>query len=189
MLGSSEPNGSLYEIRHCRRSLGSLAAATCASTGNGLLLLKACTKSFQRFGSIEVLNIFRREIFFLKFKIWLWLIWHNSIATKDNMYKRGWRGDTKCRFCDEEDDIHRLFFLCPAARYMWIMVSVSIDTLDRPSNFTQCFSWIAKYARNLKNIHVVGVAALCWNFWKLRNGHVLRKKLITYLVEIIYYAF
>jgi hypothetical protein len=23
----------------------------------------------------------------LKFKIWLWLIWHNAIATKDNMEK------------------------------------------------------------------------------------------------------
>jgi hypothetical protein len=41
----------------------------------------------------------------------LWLIWYNSIATKDNsMCKRGWRGDTKCRLCDEEEDIN-LFLL------------------------------------------------------------------------------
>jgi hypothetical protein len=27
----------------------------------------------------------------LKIKIWLWLIWHNAIATKDNMKKEnGW---------------------------------------------------------------------------------------------------
>lgn len=27
----------------------------------------------------------------LKIKIWLWLIWHNAIATKDNMLKKtGW---------------------------------------------------------------------------------------------------
>jgi hypothetical protein len=25
----------------------------------------------------------------LKIKIWLWLIWHNAIATKDNMLRRG----------------------------------------------------------------------------------------------------
>jgi hypothetical protein len=26
----------------------------------------------------------------LKIEIWLWLIWHNDIATKDNMKKRKW---------------------------------------------------------------------------------------------------
>jgi hypothetical protein len=26
----------------------------------------------------------------LKIKVWLWLIWHNAIASKDNMIKRGW---------------------------------------------------------------------------------------------------
>ncbi|PNT70202.1 hypothetical protein BRADI_2g07627v3, partial [Brachypodium distachyon] len=26
----------------------------------------------------------------LKIKIWLWLIWHNAIATKDNMIRRNW---------------------------------------------------------------------------------------------------
>jgi hypothetical protein len=60
-----------------------------------------------------------------KIKIWLWLIWHNFIATKNNMAKRGWTGDTKCRFCDQEEDIHHLFFLCPAAKYMWSVVSIT----------------------------------------------------------------
>jgi hypothetical protein len=29
----------------------------------------------------------------LKIKVWLWLIWHNAIASKDNMIKRGWGGE------------------------------------------------------------------------------------------------
>jgi hypothetical protein len=53
-----------------------------------------------------------------KIFFWLWLIWHNSIATKDNMTKRGWIGDTKCRFCKDKENIHHLFFLCPAVKYM-----------------------------------------------------------------------
>jgi hypothetical protein len=28
----------------------------------------------------------------LKIKIWFWLIWHNAIATKDNMKRRKWVG-------------------------------------------------------------------------------------------------
>jgi hypothetical protein len=52
------------------------------------------------------------------------MIWHNAIATKNNMTKRGWVGDIKCRFCDEEEDIHHLFFLCTTAKYMWSVVSI-----------------------------------------------------------------
>jgi hypothetical protein len=46
------------------------------------------------------------------------------VTTKNNMAKRCWIGDTKCRFCDEEEDIHHLFFLCSAAKYMWSVVSI-----------------------------------------------------------------
>lgn len=48
----------------------------------------------------------------LKIKIWSWLIWHNAIATKDNMLKRNWAGDPLCRFCPENEDINHLFFGC-----------------------------------------------------------------------------
>jgi hypothetical protein len=61
-----------------------------------------------------------------KIKIWLWLIWHNAIASKYNMFKRGSRGDTKCRFCDDDENIDHLFFLHPAAKYMWTVVSLTI---------------------------------------------------------------
>jgi hypothetical protein len=54
-----------------------------------------------------------------KFKIWLWFIWHNAIATKNNMKKRGWTGNTKCIFCEEERGYTSLiFFYAPAAKYM-----------------------------------------------------------------------
>jgi hypothetical protein len=93
-----------------------------------------------------------------KKKIWLRLIWHNATATEDNMFRRDSRGDLKCRFCDE--NIHHLFFLCPAAKYMWSVVSLAIAAFDKPGNFTQYFDWIPRDARNLVNIHVVGLAAL-----------------------------
>ena len=32
----------------------------------------------------------------LKIKIWFWLVWHNVIATKDNMIKRKFTGDPLC---------------------------------------------------------------------------------------------
>jgi hypothetical protein len=125
-----------------------------------------------------------------KIKIWLWLIWYNSVATKDNMTKRGWIGDTKCRFCEGEENIHHLFFLCPPAKYMWSMVSLSVGVEDIPENFAQYFAWIAKFATKkiLTNIHVVGLEALCWELWKLTNRACFEKKLIRSSAEIICYA-
>jgi hypothetical protein len=47
------------------------------------------------------------------------------------------------------------------------MVSLSVGAEDRPGNFTQYFAWIAKFAKYMTNIHVVGLAAfyvgLCGN--------------------------
>ena len=67
------------------------------------------------------------------------MIWHNAIATKDNMKKRGWLGDYKCRFCEEFETIHHLFFECVAAKYMWSIVSKALGAANRPANFTQYF--------------------------------------------------
>ena len=90
----------------------------------------------------------------LKIKIWLWLIWHNVIATKDNMKKRNWVGDTTCSFCPANETISHLFFECPTAVYMWSVVGASLGAHTRPVCFTHYFSGT--------NLHVVGIAAFCW---------------------------
>jgi hypothetical protein len=89
------------------------------------------------------------------------LILHNSIVTMYNVIKGGWIGDTKCRFCDKEKDIHFLFFLCRAARYMWSVVSINLGANDRLGNFTEYFHLKSHFASSLTNVNLVGVAALC----------------------------
>jgi hypothetical protein len=123
-----------------------------------------------------------------KIKILLWMIWHNAVTTKNNMMKRGWIGDRKCRYCVDDEDIHYLFFLCPMAKYMWSVVSITLGARDRPGNFTEYFHWILKHAGSFTNVHVVGVTALCWALWKLRNRACFEKKLIKSPAEIICYA-
>jgi hypothetical protein len=39
----------------------------------------------------------------LKIKVWIWLIWHNAIATKDTMTERGWTGNARFQFCDQNE--------------------------------------------------------------------------------------
>jgi hypothetical protein len=79
------------------------------------------------------------------FQIWLWLIWHNAIATKDNMKKTSWQGEFNCRFCDEPETIHHLIFTCSVAKYMWSIVSKILGAYNRPENFLQYFTWIARF--------------------------------------------
>jgi hypothetical protein len=73
----------------------------------------------------------------LKIKIWLWLIWHNAIATKDNLIRRNWTGSPLCQFCREHETISHLFFGCAAAKFVWSAVAAAIGSPTRPGNFSQ----------------------------------------------------
>jgi hypothetical protein len=77
----------------------------------------------------------------LKIKIWLWLIWHNAIATKDTMSARGWTGNTRYQFCEQNEAMHHLFFTCVAAKFVWNCVARSIGAPSRLGNFSQFFWW------------------------------------------------
>lgn len=47
----------------------------------------------------------------IKIKVLIWLALKNSILTKDNLIKRGWRkGTAKCQFCNKHESINHLFF-------------------------------------------------------------------------------
>lgn len=123
-----------------------------------------------------------------KLKICLWLIWHNTIATIDNMSKRKWQGDTKCRFCEEQESIHHLFFGSSAAKYLWGVVSLTIGARSRPGFFAQYFWWISQLLPISRNLQMVGVAAICWVIWKLRIHACFEKKLIRSPAEIVCYS-
>jgi len=73
----------------------------------------------------------------LKIKIWMWLIEHNAILTKDNLSRRNWVGDSKCAFCNGDETILHLFFGCDMAKYVWSLVAFVIGADNRPSSFDQ----------------------------------------------------
>jgi hypothetical protein len=50
------------------------------------------------------------------------------------------------------------------------------------------FYYIAIFPVISTNIHVVGMTALCWALWKLRNRAYFEKKLIKSPAEIMCYA-
>jgi hypothetical protein len=74
----------------------------------------------------------------LKIKVWLWLIWHNTIASKDNMSKRGWTRNKKCQFVEET--ILHMFFTCLAAKFIWSCVAKLIGAPNHPTSFPNYYS-------------------------------------------------
>lgn len=52
-------------------------------------------------------------------------------------------------------------------------------------------NWSRKYVpggRKSRNVHVIGLASICWAMWKLRNRACFEKKLIRSPAEMICYA-
>jgi hypothetical protein len=100
---------------------------------------------------------------------------------------RKWVGSFICQFCSLDESINHLFFTCPMAAYMWSTISTVLGFYSRPSCFTQYLWWIAKILPVGFNLHVVGIAALCWAIWKTRNKTCFEGKLISSPMSLICY--
>jgi hypothetical protein len=73
------------------------------------------------------------------------------------------------------------------AAYMWSTISTVLGVYTRPSCFTQNFWWIDKFLLVGFNLHIVGIVALCWAVWKIRNKACFEGKLISSPMSLICY--
>ena len=121
----------------------------------------------------------------LKIKIWLWLIEHDAILTKDNLAKRNWSRDMHCLFCNEMESIDHLFFECNTTKYIWNLVAFVFGAGHRPTSFEQFWQWVATLLPNRKQFHIIGLAAICWAIWTTRNKCCFEKKSIRSPTEIV----
>lgn len=106
----------------------------------------------------------------LKIRIFLWLIAHKSILTKDVLTHRGWKGDTKCQFCGMEESIDHLFLHCSLARFVWNVLKCAFDLPVLPNSVEELWlTWLPAFSGNSKKLVMVGVAGLLWVLWNTRN--------------------
>lgn len=106
----------------------------------------------------------------LKIKIFLWLITHDSILTKDVLQYRGWKGDTRCQFCGLEESIDHLFLHCALARFMWNVLKCAFSLPGMPKTVKEIWSsWLPSFSGQTKKLMMVGVAGLLWTLWNIRN--------------------
>jgi hypothetical protein len=69
---------------------------------------------------------------------------------------------------------------------IWGDVANCSNTCIVPDNITQCCNWLDNDATDLKNIHIINVAAICydvaaicWAVWKARNKMCFERILIN----------
>ena len=121
-----------------------------------------------------------------KIKFFLWLLVKKSILTRDNLLRRGWKGDKHCILCGKDEIIDHLFFSCSVARLIWNLVGCALDLKQIPRDLNDCFgSWLSKFQTNNKRLILVGTSALLWAIWKCRNDIIFDKKKINDRMEIV----
>jgi zinc-binding in reverse transcriptase len=110
----------------------------------------------------------------LKIKMFLWLVRKNKILTKDNLQKRGWRGQTKCIFCKAHETIDHIFIHCSIITCIWSWIasynnfSFSIQTVDELWQIDACIPF------KDKNICEMLRGAILWTIWKKRNRLIIQ---------------
>lgn len=105
------------------------------------------------------------------------------------LLKKNWKRDPLCCFCNGQETIPRLFFDCIAARYVWGIIGTVLGVRCRPTTFTQYLEWSGRYVPGGRKIHVIGLSAICWAMWELRNKACFEgKNMIRSPAEIICYA-
>jgi len=56
-----------------------------------------------------------------KIRMFLWSVYHNSLTTKANLFRRHIISDPICRLCDQQtqETIEHLFFYCSWTNEVW----------------------------------------------------------------------
>jgi hypothetical protein len=111
----------------------------------------------------------------LKIRIFMWFLHRRVLLTKDNLAKRNWHGSKKCCFCNQDESIQHLFISCPLAKVVWRIVHMAFNIIP-PKNITNLFgNWLAGVVKKDKVQIRVGVCALLWAIWNVRNDYIFNK--------------
>jgi hypothetical protein len=122
-----------------------------------------------------------------RIKIFIWLTLRDSILTKVNLKKRGWKGIDSCPFCGVSETSQHLFFDCPLARYVWRVVQCALGLDNYPDSVSMMFgAWGNNFQGDQKAVIFLGCAAFLWSIWNIRNKACFHGKLPHDPIECIF---
>ena len=119
-----------------------------------------------------------------KWKLFLWKLRNNAIATKYNIFKRHIGNDAACPIClHAEETLLHLFITCPLAEEVWLDAN---PTLHITAPTTESFEiWLQTTLLQLRSTDGYNGYRLplfvgrLWSIWTSRNAQVFRRQRVT----------
>jgi hypothetical protein len=108
------------------------------------------------------------------------------ILIKDNLAMKNWEGCQKCVGCNAKEIIRHLFLDCPYARMIWRIIFLATGLIP-PMLITHMLgNWLSNQNRKIRQLILVGVAAVCWTIWRCRNDIIFNKIKINSILHAIF---
>jgi hypothetical protein len=121
----------------------------------------------------------------LKIKIFMWFLHRKVILTKDNLVKRSWQGCKSCSFCHKDETIQHLFFDCSFAKIVWRIIHMTFG-ISPPTTVSNLFgNWLANIPKKELMQVRVGVCAILWAMWNVRNDFIFNKPKKPSFLQVI----
>jgi hypothetical protein len=122
----------------------------------------------------------------LKIKVFLWLLYRETILTNDNLVKRNCNGNVMCCFCNNFETIQHLLFDCVLAKFLWGVIQLTFG-LTKPHNILHVYGgWSQNMDAKTKRILFVGIGAMFWSIWLSQNDIVFNKKPILSYMKVMF---
>lgn len=114
-----------------------------------------------------------------KVKNFWWRVCKNSLATKENMFRRRCAPSNSCPICDLEVDVEHLLSLCPWTNWF----GSNISPLGNLGGNASSMKWTAEIVERMESKEAsefLGlIAQIAWNIWKARNDCVFKGKRVN----------
>ncbi len=109
----------------------------------------------------------------VKVKVFVWLVLKNRVLTRDNLLKRGWRGDDGCELCTERSEtVNHLFLNCRFPKELLhglLSNKAFLRTCETPARLWEdCAAKGGSIGRG----ELQTIAAVWWSIWLERNRRV-----------------
>lgn len=75
----------------------------------------------------------------MKVRIFLRQLYKDRIKSADQLKKKQWKGDEKCKMSGEEETVVHIFFNCPIAKFQWAVIREALRWDRIPRNLIDFF--------------------------------------------------
>lgn len=81
----------------------------------------------------------------MKIKVFMWMVNKDRIQAAEQLKRKNWKGDEKCKLCGEVETPSHVIFLCLVAKFVWCKIACLCGWREIPN----CISDVNMIVGNL----------------------------------------